>query len=70
MKLEEIPAVGPLLAAGANDHVFDVLLLLGPITIVTILLLGRTWLTSAIAVAYTAGFLCYIVFKGLTTDGA
>lgn len=65
MKLEEIPLVGPLLAAGADDDVFDVLLLLGPLLIVAITIFGRTPLSVLLAVAYTSGFIGYIAYKGV-----
>jgi hypothetical protein len=65
MRLQEIPFVGPLLAAGADDRVFDAFLVLGPVAILVITLLGRTMVSSAIAVAYTVGFLGYIAYKSL-----
>lgn len=65
MRIQDLPVIGPLFAAGADDPVFDALLLLGPIAILVISFLGRTMVTVAIAVAYTGGFLGYIVYKGL-----
>ena len=65
MRLEQIPVIGPLLAAGADDAVFDALLILGPIVIITITLLGRTLPSVLLAVAYTCGFMGYIGYKGV-----
>lgn len=64
MQIEDIPFIGSLLAAGADDRVFDILLLVGPLAILVITILGRTPLSVAIAVAYTGGFLGYILYKG------
>lgn len=65
MKLERIPFIGPLLAAGADDPVFDALLILGPIVIIVITVLGRGLPSILLAVAYTGGFVGYIAYKGL-----
>lgn len=68
IELENVPFVGPLLAAGADDPVFDVLLLLGPFVIVAIAVLGRRPLSTALATAYTAFFAGYVAFVGIS-DG-
>jgi len=65
MQLEDIPVIGSLLAAGADDHVFDALLVLGPVIIIAITLLGRTRASITLAVAYTVGFSVYIGYKGI-----
>ena len=65
MPIEEIPIVGPLLAAGADDRVFDAFLLLGPPAILAVAVLGRTATSIGIAVAYTGGFFGYVVYNGL-----
>lgn len=67
MHLEKIPFVGPLLAAGADDTVFDILLFLGPLVIVAITILDRTSLTVLLAVAYTSVFGGYIAYKSVVT---
>ncbi|MFB6079429.1 MAG: hypothetical protein ABEJ81_00255 [Haloferacaceae archaeon] len=68
MRVESIPVVGPLLAAGADDRVFDALLLLGPVAIVAIAVLGRTTVSEAIAIVYTGGFVVYVLSKGLSPE--
>ncbi|GGK76878.1 hypothetical protein [Haloarcula sebkhae] len=72
MRLEQIPVIGPLLEAGADDSVFDALLILGPIVISIITFLGRTLPSVLLAVAYTGGFLSYIAYKGVaeTTESS
>ncbi|GGM51212.1 hypothetical protein [Haloarcula argentinensis] len=65
MQLEEIPVIGSLLAAGADDRVFDAMLVLGPVIIIVITLLGRNLASLALAVAYTVGFSVYIGYKGI-----
>lgn len=65
MQLEDIPVIGSLLAAGADDHVFDALLVLGPVVIIAITLLGRNLASITLAVAYTVGFIVYIGYKGI-----
>lgn len=65
MQLEQIPLVGSLLAAGADDDVFDALLVLGPVIVIVITLLGRSPVSIALAVAYTGGFSVYIGYKGV-----
>ncbi|AAG19634.1 MULTISPECIES: hypothetical protein [Halobacterium] len=65
MRLDAIPVIGPLLAAGADDRVFDALLVLGPVVIVAIRLLGRTPVSLALAVAYTVGFAAYILSEAI-----
>ncbi|WP_135662730.1 hypothetical protein [Halorhabdus rudnickae] len=65
MGFEQIPFVGSLLTAGADDAVFDALLILGPIVIITITLLGRSIPSILLAVGYTGGFVAYIAYKGL-----
>lgn len=69
MRLEQISVIGPLLAAGADDRIFDTLLVLGPVIIVAITLLGRNSASVALAVAYTTGFIAYILYKGVGGRG-
>lgn len=63
MRLEQIPFVGPLLAAGADDHVFDALLVMGPVVIVAIAILGRTPVSISLAALYIGWFVGYVGFK-------
>jgi len=65
MKLAEIPFVSTVVDSGADDRVFDSLLLLGPVVIVVVTLLGRSLLTEAIALAYVCAFVAYVLYRGV-----
>lgn len=65
MQLERIPIIGSLLAAGADNRIFDALLVSGPVVIIAIALLGRNPTSTALAVAYTVGFSVYVGYNGL-----
>ncbi|ADB60964.1 hypothetical protein Htur_2081 [Haloterrigena turkmenica DSM 5511] len=65
MTLREIPVVGELLESGAEDRVFDTLLLIGPGIILVIALLGRSPLTLGIAIGYLVFFLAYVLYRGV-----
>lgn len=64
MRLREIPVIAHVIDAGADDRVFDALLLLGPVLIALIALVGRTTLTEAIAVAYLGTLIGYVLYRG------
>ncbi|MFB6093819.1 MAG: hypothetical protein ABEJ77_02630 [Halanaeroarchaeum sp.] len=51
--------------AGADDAVFDVLLLVGPVLILGIVALGRTLLTEALATAYLLAFGGRVVWRAI-----
>ncbi len=65
MRVRDVPFVGFILASGADDHVFDAFLLTGPLVVVTVSLVGRSALTTTLAVAYLVGLLGYTLAKGL-----
>ncbi|MEM4781533.1 MAG: hypothetical protein QXG03_08250 [Halalkalicoccus sp.] len=50
------------------DPVFDALMLAGPLILVAIALLGRTALTTALAIAYLLAFVGYVLYNGLGHD--
>jgi len=64
MTLRDVPVVGDLLEAGAEDRVFDVLLLGGPLLILVIAIVGRSPLTSGGAIIYLLSFSSYILYRG------
>ncbi|MFA9418140.1 hypothetical protein [Natrinema sp. HArc-T2] len=64
MNLRDFPVVGDLLEAGAEDRVFDVLLLVGPLLILFIAVVGRSVLTSGGAIIYILFFILYIIYRG------
>ncbi|WP_435146015.1 hypothetical protein [Halobaculum sp. P14] len=65
MRLEDVPVVGPLLAAGADDRTFDALLVAGAVLIPLIGAVGRNAVTTAFAVAYILVFLGYVAYNGV-----
>lgn len=65
MRLGDLPLVAYVLESGANDRVFDFLLLVGPAVIVLVAIVGRTLATVGISVAYLVFFVAYVLYKGL-----
>ncbi|SEV84146.1 hypothetical protein [Natrinema salifodinae] len=65
MNVDDVPIVGEILESGAEDRVFDSLLLVGPFLIVLIAIVGRSPITSAIAIAYLLFFVAYVLYRGL-----
>ncbi|AOW79556.1 hypothetical protein HTSR_0356 [Halodesulfurarchaeum formicicum] len=55
-----IPLVETVFEVGAQDRLFDGLLLIGPVLLVLIAAVGRTPLTMALAGGYIAAFLLHI----------
>lgn len=68
MRLREFPVVSYVIEAGADDRVFDSLLLAGPFVIGMIVVLDRTPITEALAVAYIAVFVAYILYLGVLEE--
>ncbi len=66
MNLADVPIVGELLEAGAEDRVFDSLLLAGPILVLLIAVVGRSTLTTGIVVAYLLFFVGYVLYRGVS----
>ncbi|SFS91628.1 hypothetical protein SAMN04488556_3336 [Halostagnicola kamekurae] len=64
MKIGDLPYVGDPFEGGAEDQVFDSLLLLGPVIIVLIAVDGRSPLTTTVAVAYLLSFVSYVLYRG------
>lgn len=65
MRLRTLPVVSSVLEAGADDRVFDTLLLVGPLVIGVIVVLDRSVVTEALAVAYIAVFVTYVLYHGI-----
>lgn len=65
MRLRTLPVVSSVLEAGADDRVFDTLLLVGPLVIGVIVVLDRSVVTEALAVAYIAVFVTYVLYQGI-----
>ncbi|AFO56271.1 MULTISPECIES: hypothetical protein [Natrinema] len=65
MSLDDLPIVGGFLEAGAEDRVFDLLLLVGPLLILFIAVAGRSPLTVGGAIAYCWFFIAHIIYRGV-----
>lgn len=65
MDIEEIPLLGPVVRFGAQNRVFEGLLLTGPIVILLIAVVGRTPMTRALVVVYLLAFVGGISYAGL-----
>jgi hypothetical protein len=65
MRLRDLPVVSSVVEAGADDRVFDFLLLAGPLLIGAVVVLDRSLFTGALAVAYLAAFVTYTLYRGL-----
>ena len=63
MKSRDIPVLSPVFEAGADDRVFDSLLLIGPLVIGLIVVLGRSIVTEVVAIAYIAVFVGYTLYQ-------
>ncbi|MFC6769873.1 hypothetical protein [Natrinema soli] len=65
MRVSDLPVVGDLLESGAEDRVFDSLLLVGPLLILLIALVGRSSLTTGLALSYVSFFIAYVLYRGV-----
>ncbi|MFC6826840.1 hypothetical protein [Halopelagius fulvigenes] len=63
MSIDDAPLLGPVLNAGADDRVFDGLLLAGPLLLCVLALVGRTRTTTVLAAGYLAVFVGYTLYK-------
>jgi hypothetical protein len=61
----DLPVVSAVVEAGADDRIFDSLLLIGPLVIGLIVLLGRSFVTEAVAVVYIAVFVGYTLYRAV-----
>jgi hypothetical protein len=65
MKLRDLPVVSYVFEAGADDHVFDSLLLVGPLVIGLVVVLDRSVVTEVLAAAYIAVFVLYTLYRAI-----
>ena len=65
MMLRDLPVVSAVVEAGADDRIFDLLLLIGSLVIGLIVLLGRSFVTEAVAVVYIAVFVGYTLYRAI-----
>lgn len=65
MSLRDLPIFTAVLESGAEDRVFDALLLAGPGIILVIIFGGRSILTTGITIAYLVFFVAYVLYHGM-----
>lgn len=68
MNPENLPYVGAVFRFGANDRVFDSILLAGPAVILGMAVLGRRPITLLVAGLYVLSFVGYVIYKGIGRD--
>ena len=65
MMPRDLPVVSAVVEAGADDRIFDSLLLIGPLVIGLIVILGRSLVTEAVAIVYIATFVGYTLYRAI-----
>ena len=65
MRPSDFPVVAQVLESGAEDRVFDGLLLVGPLVILFIAVAGRSALTVGVAAVYLLAFVGHVLTNGL-----
>lgn len=65
MRIRDIPVVSHVFESGADDRVFDSLVLLGLPLIVLIAGLGRSLWTELLAGAYLVMLIGYVVYRSV-----
>jgi hypothetical protein len=59
----DLPVLSSIIEAGAQDPVFDGLLVVGPLVIAVVAVLGRALLTEGIATVYIVVFVGYVLSR-------
>lgn len=65
MRTDELPIISLVSNVGADDWIFDTLLILGPLVIVVIAALGRSLVTEVLAAIYIVVFVAYVGYQAL-----
>jgi hypothetical protein len=65
MKPSNLPVVSAVVEAGADDRIFDSLLLIGPLLIGLIVILGRSLVTEIVAIASIVVFVGYTLYRAI-----
>ncbi|CCQ33272.1 hypothetical protein HLRTI_001861 [Halorhabdus tiamatea SARL4B] len=72
MKFSKMPFVSAVLESGADDHVYDGLLLIGPVVILLIAvlepILALSGVAQALAIAYVTAFVVYVLYRGVRAN--
>jgi len=65
MMPRDLPVVSAVVEAGADDRIFDSMLLIGPLIIGLIVIRGRSLVTEAVAIVYIAMFVGYTLYRAI-----
>lgn len=65
MNPDQIPYVRFVTRFGVEDRVLAAFMIVGPLVILTLALLGRAMITTAVATGYVVLFVLYIASKGI-----
>jgi hypothetical protein len=68
MRPAALPIVSTVLDFGADDAIFNGLLLSGPILLAVVVLLDRSVITVGLATAYIVLLVLYVLYLGATSD--
>jgi Flp pilus assembly protein TadB len=50
---------------GSRDRVLDLFILAGPVVVAVVAVVGRTAFTEVLALAYVAGIVGYVLYRGV-----
>lgn len=65
MKFSELPVISSVSEAGADDRIWDFLLLIGPVVLGLVVVFGRSVFTESVASGYLVVCVSYVLYKGL-----
>lgn len=68
MNLRRVPGFGEVMDAGADNRVFDALLVVGPWVIVLLAVAGRSVVTEAIALGYLVLLIGNTLYRAARED--
>lgn len=63
MRISRLPFVEQVVESGADDRVFDGLLLAGPLVVLLIAVVGRSIFTQLLAAGYITVFLAHVLLN-------
>lgn len=65
MNATDLPLVDHVVSFGPDSRIFDALLLSGPFIVALIVLLGRTTVTSGLAIGYLVLFVTGVAYEAV-----
>lgn len=67
MTVTEFPVIKHVFESGAEDRIYDSLVIVGPIIVVLIVVTGRSIFTRGLAVSYLLIFCTHLLIKAFST---